>query len=853
MKQKFDVTGMSCAACSAHVEQAVAALSGVQSVTVQLLQNAMQVEYDETVLTPEAVCEAVAAAGYGARLAAGTARGEAAEPPAGAAGRLRRRLWVSVGLLMVLLYLSMGHMVGLVLPGFLSGAENALRFGVVQLLLALAIAVLNLGYFTRGFSALARRVPTMDTLVAIGSSAAILYGVYALCRIGQGLAAGDMALVERYRMDLYFESAGTILTLVSVGKYWEARSKSHTADALQKLVSLAPAAATLLRDGQEITVPAGEVRQGDLLVVRAGQAVPADGILAEGHGTVDESAITGESLPVEKVSGDPVTGATLCRSGYFVMRATRVGEETALSQIVRLVEDAAATKAPIARLADRVAAVFVPVVIGIALLATAVWLLVGEVPAFALSIGISVLVISCPCALGLATPTAIMVGTGRGAEYGILVKSAEALERAHAVDTVVLDKTGTVTTGRPAVTDVIPYDERLLPAALALETASDHPLAVAVTEYGKAAGFAPEAVNDFTAIEGQGLTASWHGEILWGGNARLLAAQFAVKENAASGLLLHIEGMMCSHCVGRVRSALEALPGVAADVSLAKGTAFVTMKAPHSAEELTAAVEAAGYHITGAASAAEESSAPSAAAALSPEDPAVIAAQEAAERLAAEGKTPLFFGLGSRLLGLIAVADPPKESSARAIAALRAMGKEVILLTGDHRRTAEAIGGQVGVSRIIAEVLPQEKEAVIRALQAEGKTVAMVGDGINDAPALVRADIGIAIGAGTDIAIDSADLVLMHSDLADVPAAFQLSHSVLRNIKQNLFWAFFYNSIGIPLAAGVFIPVLGWKLNPMFASAAMSLSSVCVVSNALRLRRWRPKLPSSSHPVTSGE
>ena len=587
-------------------------------------------------------------------------------------------------------------------------------------------------------------------------------------------------------------------------------------------------------------------------MVRAGQAIPVDGILTEGSGTVDESAITGESLPVEKKAGDAVTGATLCRSGYFVMRATRVGEDTALSQIVRLVEDAAATKAPIARLADQVAAVFVPVVIGIALLATVVWLVLGETPAFALSIGISVLVISCPCALGLATPTAIMVGTGRGAEYGILIKSAEALERAHAVNTVVLDKTGTVTTGRPAVTDVVPYDERLLPAALALETASDHPLAAAVTEYGKTAGFAPEAVNDFTAIEGQGLTASWHGETLWGGNARLLAAQFSVKENAASGLLLYVEGMMCSHCVGRVKAALEALPGVAAAVSLAKGTAFVTMKAPHPAEELTATVEAAGYHITGTAP-AEEGTAVPAAAALSPEDPAVIAAQEAAERLAAEGKTPLFFGLGSRLLGLIAVADPPKESSARAIAALRAMGKEVILLTGDHRHTAQAIGGQVGVSRIIAEVLPQEKEAVIRSLQAEGRTVAMVGDGINDAPALVRADIGIAIGTGTDIAIDSADLVLMHSDLADVAAALQLSHSVLRNIKQNLFWAFFYNSIGIPLAAGVFIAVLGWKLNPMFASAAMSLSSVCVVSNALRLRRWRPKLPSSPLPVTNRE
>ena len=656
-----------------------------------------------------------------------------------------------MGLLLVLLYISMGHMMGLPLPSFLSGHHNALWFGLVQLVLTLAIAVLQFRYFRRGFSSLFRGAPTMDTLVAVGSSAAILYGVYAIIRIAQGLAAGDMELVAQYHMDLYFESAGTILTLVSVGKYWEARSKSHTADALQKLMALAPATAHLLRDGKEVEVPLEEVRQGDLLIVRAGEAIPVDGTITEGQAAIDESAITGESMPVDKSIGDPVTGATLCRSGYFTMQATHVGEETTLSQIIHLVEDAAATKAPIQRIADKVAAVFVPVVIGIAVLAMVIWLLVGQPPAFALSIGIAVLVISCPCALGLATPTAIMVGTGRGAEYGILVKSAEALERAHSITTVVLDKTGTITTGQPAVTDVVELDARLLPVAHALEAASAHPLAAAVTAYCAEKNISLSPVTDFTAPEGQGLTAKLNGETVWGGNARLAAA------------------MGC-------------------DIS---------------------------------------------------------ALSTAAEELAAKGRTPLYFGVGATPLGLIAVADPPRETSAAAIAALRQMGLSVLLLTGDHCRTAEAIAKEVGIPRVIPEVLPQQKEAVIRSLQQKGEVVAMVGDGINDAPALVRADIGIAIGAGTDIAIDSAD----------IPAALQLSRSVLRNIKQNLFWAFLYNSIGIPIAAGVFYSLLGWKLSPMLASAAMSLSSVCVVSNALRLRGWKPKLPAADAlpPVTEVE
>ena len=760
MKQRFDVTGMSCTACSSHVERAVSALAGVSSVTVDLMQNRMLVEYDDSKLSEAEVCQAVAAAGYGARPA-GAAGGSAAVPPAGAADRERTRLWICVGLLLVLLYISMGHMLGLPLPSFLSGHHNALWFGLVQLVLTLAIAVLQFRYFRRGFASLFRGAPTMDTLVAVGSSAAILYGVYAIIRIAQGLAAGDMELVAQYHMDLYFESAGTILTLVSVGKYWESRSKSHTADALQKLMALAPATAHLLRDGKEVEVPLEEVRQGDLLIVRAGEAIPVDGTITEGQAAVDESAITGESMPVDKSIGDPVTGATLCRSGYFTMQATHVGEETTLSQIVHLVEDAAATKAPIQRVADKVAAVFVPVVIGIAVLAAVIWLLVGQTPAFALSIGIAVLVISCPCALGLATPTAIMVGTGRGAEYGILVKSAEALERAHSITTVVLDKTGTITTGQPAVTDVVELDPRLLPVAHALEAASAHPLAAAVTAYCAEKNISLSPVTDFLAPEGQGLTAKLNGETVWGGNARLAAA------------------MGC-------------------DIS---------------------------------------------------------ALSTAAEELAAKGRTPLYFGVGATPLGLIAVADPPRETSAAAIAALRQMGLSVLLLTGDHRRTAEAIAKEVGIPRVIPEVLPQQKEAVIRSLQEKGEVVAMVGDGINDAPALVRADIGIAIGAGTDIAIDSADIVLMHSDPADIPAALQLSRSVLRNIKQNLFWAFLYNSIGIPIAAGVFYSLLGWKLSPMLASAAMSLSSVCVVSNALRLRGWKPKLPAADAlpPVTEVE
>ena len=668
-----------------------------------------------------------------------------------AASRERTRLWICVGLLLVLLYISMGHMLGLPLPSFLSGHQNALWFGLAQLVLTLAIAVLQFRYFRRGFSSLFRGAPTMDTLVAVGSSAAILYGIYAIIRIAQGLAAGDMELVAQYHMDLYFESAGTILTLVSVGKYWEARSKSHTADALQKLMALAPATAHLLRDGKEVEVPLEEVRQGDLLIVRAGEAIPVDGTITEGQAAVDESAITGESLPVDKSIGDPVTGATLCRSGYFTMQATHVGEETTLSQIIHLVEDAAATKAPIQRIADKVAAVFVPVVIGIAVLAMVIWLLVGQTPAFALSIGIAVLVISCPCALGLATPTAIMVGTGRGAEYGILVKSAEALERARSITTVVLDKTGTITTGQPAVTDVVELDARLLPVAHALEAASAHPLAAAVTAYCAEKNISLSPVTDFTAPEGQGLTAKLNGETVWGGNARLAAAM---------------------HC----------------DIS-------------------------------------------------------VLSA--AAEELAAKGRTPLYFGVGATPLGLIAVADPPRETSAAAIAALRQMGLSVLLLTGDHRRTAEAIAKEVGIPRAIPEVLPQQKEAVIRSLQQKGEVVAMVGDGINDAPALVRADIGIAIGAGTDIAIDSADIVLMHSDPADIPAALQLSRSVLRNIKQNLFWALFYNAICIPVAAGAFAWA-GFSLNPMIAAAAMSVSSVCVVTNALRLRGWKPQRVSAT-------
>lgn len=746
---------MTCSACSAHVEKSVKKLNGVSSVAVNLLQNSMSVEYDENLLASAQIIEAVEDGGYGASLSgAGKSVNQVEAPgrsPADEEARLLRdRIIGSVCFLAPLMYISMGHMMGFPLPALFHGTANAMTFALTQFLLTLPVLYLNRKFFLGGFRALAKGSPNMDSLIAIGASAAVIYGAIALYAIGYGLGHGDAALVERYAMDLYFESAATILTLITVGKYLEARSKGKTSDAIAKLMDLAPKTATVLRDGAETEIPVDRVAAGDTVVVRPGGSVPVDGVVTEGFSAVDESALTGESLPVEKEPGDNVIGGTINKSGYFRFRATRVGDDTALARIIDLVRDANSSKAPIAKLADRVSGVFVPVVICIAVLASAIWLLLGYPAGFALSVGIAVLVISCPCALGLATPTAIMVGTGKGAEHGTLIKSAESLEIAHQVEVVVLDKTGTVTRGKPEVTDILPADgvtgSRLLALAASLENLSEHPLGQAIVERARADGVQLFPAEGLEAVPGQGISAGVAGNIIHGGNTRMLER-------------------------------LGVDPGQLGSLG---------------------------------------------------------------EKLAARGKTPLYFCGEGRLLGMIALADVAKPTSRQAIAALTAMGMEVVMLTGDNSRTAEAIRQQTGIGRVVAEVLPQDKEEEIRRIQARGKKVAMIGDGINDAPALARADVGIAIGAGTDIAMESADIVLMRSDLRDAVTAIRLSRAVIRNIKQNLFWAFFYNAIGIPLAAGVFYTLLGWKLNPMFAAAAMSLSSVCVVTNALRLRSFRP-------------
>ena len=754
MKTKFDVTGMTCAACQAHVEKSVRKLPGVSQVNVNLLQNNMTVEYDDKTLGPEAIIHAVEAGGYGASLpgAKGAAGQKSAVDQAKEETRqMKFRLIVSFAFLIPLFYLSMGHMMGWPLPSLFLGNENAITFAFTQLLLSLPVAYVNRKYFINGFKSLFHGSPNMDSLIAIGSTAAIVYGIYAIYKIGYGLGHGDAHLVHQYSMDLYFETSAMILSLITLGKFLESRSKGKTSEAITKLMDLAPKTAFVERDGAEVEIPVEEVRPGDILVVRPGQSVPVDGVVVEGATAIDESALTGESIPVEKEPGDRVTGATINKTGFFKFRADKVGEDTALAQIIRLVEEASASKAPIAKLADKVSAVFVPAVIAIAVVATIVWLLLGRSFEYAMSIGIAVLVISCPCALGLATPTAIMVGTGKGAEYGILIKSAEALETAKHVDTVVLDKTGTVTQGKPQVTDVITapgVDEKgLLSLAAALEKPSEHPLAEAVLQYAQDQGIAAAPVEVFQAISGRGVAATVAGRRAYAGNLELLG------ENGI-------------------------VPGALA---------------------------------------------------------------EQGARLAAEGKTPLYFADEQGPLGLIAVADVLKESSPAAVRELRQMGIDVVMLTGDNSTTAQAIGRQAGIEKVVAGVLPGDKERHVRQLQEQGKKVAMVGDGINDAPALARADVGIAIGAGTDVAIESADVVLMRSDLLDVSTAIQLSKATIRNIKENLFWALFYNSIGIPLAAGVFITTLGWKLNPMFGAAAMSLSSVCVVSNALRLKFFKPK------------
>ena len=774
VKQKYDVTGMTCSACSAHVEKAVRKVAGVQDVTVNLLTNSMVVSSDAP-LMPSAVVDAVKDAGYGASpagagsaqaaqnqgAAAGAAKGAPRVNPAAAEmANMKTRLWVSFLFLIPLMYISMGSMVGLPLPGFLAGHENSVAFGMAQFLLTLPVAYVNRKYFQVGFKTLLHGSPNMDSLIAIGSTAALVYGVFAIVRMGYGLGVGDMDLVMQYHHDLYFESAAMILALITLGKYLEAKSKGKTSEAIEKLMDLAPKSATVEREGQEVTVPVEQVQKDDTVVVRPGQSVPVDGVVLEGTSSLDESAITGESIPVEKGPGDTVIAATINKAGFFKFRATKVGEDTTLAQIIRLVEDASASKAPIAKLADQIAGVFVPVVIGIAVLAAVVWLALGQTAEFAVSVGIAVLVISCPCALGLATPVAIMVGTGKGAENGILIKSGEALQTAHNVNAVVLDKTGTITEGKPVVTDVLPLAgrsrEELLALAVALETPSEHPLAQAIIAYGKEQNVPVREVKDFKAVFGKGVTAAVGGKNASAGNAALME-QHGPLPDAAKNLL---------------------------------------------------------------------------------------------DRLAAEGKTPLLFAEEQTVVGVIAVADTVKPTSAEAIAALQHMGVEVTMLTGDNRRTAAAIQKQMGIQHVIAEVLPQEKEQHVAQLKEQGKVVAMVGDGINDAPALARADVGIAIGAGTDVAIESADIVLMKSDLRDVVTAIQLSKAVIRNIKENLFWAFFYNTLGIPLAAGLFFIPFGLKLNPMVGAAAMSLSSVFVVSNALRLKRFKARFAPVDTPKT---
>ncbi len=747
--EQYTVTGMSCAACSARVEKAVSHVSGVTSCSVSLLTNSMGVEGNAD---PQAVISAVQAAGYGASL-----KGAAQESPGIAQQEdaladhetpvLKHRLIASLGFLIVLMYFSMGHMMwGWRLPAFFN--DNHVAMGLVQMLLTIAVMVINQKFFINGFKSLFHGSPNMDTLVALGSTASFGYSTYALFAMTGAQVRGDMTAVMSYMHEFYFESAAMILALITVGKMLEARSKGKTTDALKSLMKLAPQTAVLIRGGQEVTVPIAQVRRGDIFVVRPGENIPVDGVILEGESAVNESALTGESIPVDKTVGDSVSAATSNQSGFLRCEATRVGEDTTLSQIIKMVSDAAATKAPIAKVADKVSGVFVPTVITLAVLTTAVWLLCGKPIGFALARGISVLVISCPCALGLATPVAIMVGNGLGAKNGILFKTAVSLEETGKTEIVALDKTGTITRGEPRVTDLVPADglsdHDLLTLAAALEKRSEHPLARAVMHRADEEKLSIAEVSDFRALPGNGLTATLGGEELLGGSLSFISTKTQIPSD------------LC-------------------------------MKA---------------------------------------------------ESLAEEGKTPLFFAKGGRLAGIIAVADVMKEDSPAAIAALRNMGIRVVMLTGDNERTARAIGRQAGVDEVIAGVLPEGKENVIRTLQKKGK-VAMVGDGINDAPALTRADIGIAIGAGTDVAIDAADVVLMKSQLSDVPAAIRLSRATLRNIHENLFWAFFYNVIGIPLAAGVWIPLFGWTLNPMFGAAAMSLSSFCVVSNALRLNLFK--------------
>ena len=773
-KQNFVITGMTCSACSSRVEKCVSALDGTSDVSVNLLTNSMRLSYDENITGEDEIIQTVIRAGYGAAVknagaAAPTAQTQQGSTPQEQQIRnLKFRFIVSLCLLIPLMYISMNHMIysalGIDPPGFMlsyfHGDANAVTFAFSQFLLLLPIVWLNRAYFEVGFRTLIHRSPNMDSLIAVGASAAIIYGIFVIFRLSYGLGHGDAELVSRYSMDIYFESAGTILTLITLGKFLEAKSKGKTSEAIEKLMDLAPKTAIVERNGQETEIPIAQIEEGDIFIVKPGASIPADGVVTEGASGVDESAITGESIPVEKSEGDRLIAATINKTGYLKGRAVRVGENTTLSQIISLVEEASSSKAPIAKMADKIAGVFVPVVMGIAAAAFLIWIISGATFEFALSIGIAILVISCPCALGLATPVAIMVGTGKGAENGILIKSGEALEIAHSIDTVVLDKTGTITEGRPAVTDVIPMaglsEEELIRIAVSIETPSEHPLAEAVVNYGNDKNIVPRPLTKFEAVSGRG-----------------------------------------------IRTQIDQTE------YLAGNTAFM---------------EECGISAS--------------------------AVQQRLGELADQGKTPLLFAANDEIIGMIAVADVEKESSRQAIQRFHQMDIDVIMLNGDNERTAKAIQKRMGIRQVISQVLPEEKEQKIAEIQAAGHKVAMIGDGINDAPALARADVGIAIGAGTDVAIESADIVLMKSDLLDAVTAVQLSKAVIRNIRQNLFWAFFYNSIGIPLAAGLLYPAFGLKLNPMFGAAAMSLSSVCVVTNALRLKFFKPNkiLSSGSDP-----
>ena len=763
--EKYNVTGMTCAACQANVSRCVSKLEGVEDVNVSLLANSMTVSYDESRLKPENIIEAVKAAGYGASSLEKAIKKEEGfrrewqlrrEQAESNREGMKKRLIYSIILLVPLMYIAMGEMLSLPLPAIFKGTQNALVSALAQLILTVPVIFINRHFYQFGFKALFHGSPNMDSLVAIGSGASLLYGLFAMFRMAYGFGHGNIELVHEYAHALYFESAAMILTLVTVGKYLEARSKDKTSQALSRLMDLAPKTAVVLKNGEEVLIPAEQVSAGDIVIIRPGEGIPVDGVVLQGRGYVDQSAITGESIPVEKNPGDEVISATINKNGSFQFKASKVGEDTTLSQIIRLVDEAGNSKAPIARLADKVSGIFVPVVIGIALITAVIWLVAGKNFEFALSNAISVLVISCPCALGLATPVAIMVGTGKAAEMGILIKSAESLEELHSIDTLVLDKTGTITSGKPSVTDIVPLEEglseeELLILAASAEMGSEHPLAQAIVERAREKELALLEAESFEAEAGRGIRAQIKGENILAGNAAFM------EEN---GL-------------------------------------FNSQFSKEAAEK--------------------------------------------ANNLAQAGKTPLIFAREGRLTGIIAVADTIRESSREAISRFAQMGLNVVMLTGDNKITAEAIKRELNISEAITDVLPTQKEAHIRALQEQGHKVAMVGDGINDAPALTRSDVGIAIGAGTDIAIESADVVLMKDSLNDVASAIELSRAVVRNIHMNLFWAFFYNILGIPLAAGALFPAFGLRLSPMIGSAAMSLSSVCVVANALRLRFFKAK------------